>query len=729
MTKHSKKLISFALCMCVFFTLLTSFIVVHAQVNTVYEHNFNEDGLGDWTVFPAHSASVKVAKFETYKDSYLDDNYYLRFSYVKQSWYSPCLNIYNIIKNSGAGTYHVSMKVAMRGICEYQDSLGTHLLIRGESSDDVNSFIKDRNNGNYFATIGSEHGLWPNTVYGMDGVAWTDVTGTFKVQESDLIRDNGVFNLCLSNLPTDDKVILYVEKVKIIKYDNKQITNGDFTNNFDGWCVWTDRAFSTPIHQGSIKYEGDKSLTLGYEQDKSFFYGSFVRTKTYGSVATSVDPILSFYGPGEYTLSMKIKMERLPNTLKNHLTFFFTKEMGKAHFTIGKQTILENTGWRTIILNFTLTEEAYKRLDPDNSRVHFRIQSPTEDIGEYNGSFESRGKLDDKVTIYDIADVKLTAKTVQGSVKDNEIYISKDNGEKIEEETFTDSNNGERGYIFSLLNTDESSVYPINNSGYKVNLKLPNGIHPTFETSNRNAFIADSDGKIQINSPGTASLTINIGRYNYSKTFVISVAKTVDNFTGFAQLQSGNCWAACAKMCAYQYSAQNSVALTSKNRSLASAISACNELYGKANSLWAGERIANYYLNSSESAYTKYDTYNTLNTGMKVRYYNADEGITYNPSTMSANELIDKINNNIPVVCSFRWPDSDSPTGYDGHVAVAMGYYYNNSTLNILFFDPCKGGNYSKGGFRYKSYNSLFSSGLQSHSGEFWSDAYYLISN
>lgn len=286
--KHTKGYVAIILIFSLLFTLLTAFITVEATAETVYYHNFNTDGLGNenygyWHAFPANGGpELAVSLFETYPGEYLSEtDTYLRVRNITKSWYSPCLNVYNIFKNNGAGTYFISIKVACKGEFSYGDK-GTSIVIRGASSADKNSFIKLQSNGTYYKTLGSEYYLYQNQAYSMDGIAWSEITGTVKILKTDITRANGTFNLCLSNLPVGIDEEMYVESVKIVKYDEEQITNGNFSSNLDGWCVWTDKAYSQPMHQGYTDYTGDASLQCKLDYENSFLYGRYVRTTTYG---------------------------------------------------------------------------------------------------------------------------------------------------------------------------------------------------------------------------------------------------------------------------------------------------------------------------------------------------------------------------------------------------------------------------------------------------------------
>lgn len=112
--KRTKRLVALTLALSILFTLLTSFVVVNATAKTVYYHNFIADGLGNeaegyWHAFPLNGGpEIEMALFETYPNQYLSEtDQYLRVRNISKSWYSPCFNVYDILKNNGAGTYHI----------------------------------------------------------------------------------------------------------------------------------------------------------------------------------------------------------------------------------------------------------------------------------------------------------------------------------------------------------------------------------------------------------------------------------------------------------------------------------------------------------------------------------------------------------------------------------------------------------------------------------------------
>lgn len=422
-----------------------------------------------------------------------------------------------------------------------------------------------------------------------------------------------------------------------------------------------------------------------------------------------------------------MKMERLPTTINNAMSFYLTKDMTEYHYKIGSYLVIENSGWKYITLTFEITNLDFQHLDPINSRVHLRIESPKNGICEYSGSYVSTQEIADNVAIYDITNVSLTAETDTQAVGNINItqkgVVITDSPEKV-----SDINDGEVGYKYS------SMVMRMNNKGTNIfHYALPIGETANVISSNTNYIKIQSDNpailavsnsnKLIANSAGTVNLTISHNRSGASKTIQVSVAKIVDDFVGYAQLKSGNCWASCGKMCAYQYAKSNGLSLTSNSRALYSAITACGEEPNKSNTYYAGERLANYYLGAGINSYQYKDDNNLNNTDMIVRYGDSNGNSSYLGGRFTRTQVVNCINSNSPFVCGFSW-------GVDnGHVAVAMGYCYDtDGELCILFFDPCRGGIYTTGGYRLRRYSELLSNGLQSNSGEQWTATYKLVS-
>lgn len=365
-----------------------------------------------------------------------------------------------------------------------------------------------------------------------------------------------------------------------------------------------------------------------------------------------------------------MKMDRLPTTIYNAMSFYLTKNMDEYHYKIGQYIVLENDGWKRIVLTFDIGNDVFDKLDPLNSQVHFRIESPKKDIAEYKGSFTSLQKIADNVTIYDITDVSVTAETdVQeiGNLKLTQKGLTITDSPK----TFTDINNGEVGYKYSSMawkmvkgNNALHYAIPIGETAYVIS---SNTNYIKIESDNPAILAVSTTKKLIANSAGTVNLTISHHRSGERREIQVSVVKIVDNFIGYAQLANGNCWAACAKMCAYQYAGKNGLPITQNSRALRSAILACGEKKDTPNTLYAGERLANYYLGADADAYERKGSTNENNTGMIVKYGDSNGDSSNLMKKFTKSEVVRCIDGNSLFVCAFDWGAES------GHVAVAMG--------------------------------------------------------
>jgi len=118
------------------------------------------------------------------------------------SYSSAAINIYDILKKEGPGTYTIQMWVYADGLTA---SANASMMIRGGSIADMNSFVLDKT-PNYYGYLGKATAITDKT--------WTLVTADLTVLASDLTRDTGVFNLCLDSIPAN--VTVYLDDVKII---------------------------------------------------------------------------------------------------------------------------------------------------------------------------------------------------------------------------------------------------------------------------------------------------------------------------------------------------------------------------------------------------------------------------------------------------------------------------------------------------------------------------------
>ncbi len=128
----------------------------------------------------------------------------LKITGRQNSWDSPALNMYNIIKQGGAGVYTIHMAVLVDNLVDGGEY--GHLLIRGNQE---NSFITLRSNGNYYYKLTSTVKLVENE--------WYYFTGSFIVANSDISATSGLFNLCFDFITPTENQNIYIDNVRIIQ--------------------------------------------------------------------------------------------------------------------------------------------------------------------------------------------------------------------------------------------------------------------------------------------------------------------------------------------------------------------------------------------------------------------------------------------------------------------------------------------------------------------------------
>lgn len=129
-----------------------------------------------------------------------------------KSWHSPAFNIYELVRNNGAGTYLISMCVRVDGLDSSNHK--TRILVRGTGE---NSFIT-KHSTNYFCAASSTYQLTDNQ--------WRLIQGTITVKDSDISSDFGQFNLMIDLLEPVQGQTVYIDDVLIRKDDP---TSDEFT--------------------------------------------------------------------------------------------------------------------------------------------------------------------------------------------------------------------------------------------------------------------------------------------------------------------------------------------------------------------------------------------------------------------------------------------------------------------------------------------------------------------
>ena len=146
-----KKKISLFLAIAVFCTavsaLLAPITAEAATASILYENDF-ESSIEGWTALGTSNSYLS----KTTEASYGSGSYSLKLAHHYDTWYSPQFNLYPLMKAMGPGTYAFTADVMADG--SFTSSDRTFLMIRGASSADENSFIKqDGQTDNCFKRI------------------------------------------------------------------------------------------------------------------------------------------------------------------------------------------------------------------------------------------------------------------------------------------------------------------------------------------------------------------------------------------------------------------------------------------------------------------------------------------------------------------------------------------------------------------------------------------------
>ncbi len=358
-----KKKLSLLLATAVFCMTISALLVPltaeAATASVLYENDF-ESSIEGWTALGTSNSYLS----RTTEASYGSGSYSLKLAHHYNTWYSPQLNLYPLMKAMGPGTYAFTADVMATGTYTQVAPDLAYLMIRGNSSADSNSFIeKESNSSNYFKRISDGAYMKPSQ--------WHTFTGSVKVLASDLTRDTGNFMFCVDGVPSGG-TSLYIDNVRIWRLSDEGITNGTFSDGLIGWRTWLDDC-QTP-----------SSLTVN-----SSLFASYARVIRYGSIACNVDQILSNYGPGIYTFSFDLRIDSVASDQDpNVFSLYFTSNFSEYHRQLLPITVTPSDDWVTRQFDIYLTAEEFALLNPDEKEVHFRIECP--DIRPYSIDYSIR---------------------------------------------------------------------------------------------------------------------------------------------------------------------------------------------------------------------------------------------------------------------------------------------------------------------------------------------------
>lgn len=173
-------------------------LTFYSSGDTVVASDDMEQSSSDWKVFDKGTLSYSSETVHSGKRA-------LCFSDRQNSWSSPMMDLYAVMKANGAGTYHIHFWLYVQGAAG--QSTSANVLIRGSVAD-ANSFIV-QSGGNYYGTLESGINIQLNT--------WTQINASVTVLAEDLARNDGDFNLMLGSLETADGQTLYIDDFSLVK--------------------------------------------------------------------------------------------------------------------------------------------------------------------------------------------------------------------------------------------------------------------------------------------------------------------------------------------------------------------------------------------------------------------------------------------------------------------------------------------------------------------------------
>ena len=226
------------------------------------------------------------------------------------TWYSPCINIYNLLKNGGAGTYDISLWAYINAL---PTSLSNgQLVIRGQTAD-INSFLSSAG-GASFGSIGVSTTTPANT--------WIEYKASLKVLDSDITRETGEFNLMLDAIATTTGQNLYIDDLKISKNANADIFNNKsmdvtftapdnstlvrpaFWDGGSSWKVrfaptmtgdWTYNTTCSDTNDAGLHNKSGKITCAAYTGDLDIYKHGFIKISANKRYFTYADGTPFFY--------------------------------------------------------------------------------------------------------------------------------------------------------------------------------------------------------------------------------------------------------------------------------------------------------------------------------------------------------------------------------------------------------------------------------------------------
>ncbi len=346
---EKKEVAEFLVVCAIFLSVLQGVVFAETVAPNIVAHYTFDEGNDGWWLYGNGSATLGRERVAP------NSSDYCLVAYERpDAWTSPAIDIYQLIKAAGPGTYTVHATV------KTDSTYGgrTRILLR---SNKENSFIKDQ---------GTDYHMWLSVGPKMERNAWKNLSGSFKILPSDISESTGQLVLCFDSLVNQTPSALYISDVIICKLSNTGATNGTFEYGTVGWRNWG----------------GDGTLDVGtqYKFGNLIPIGHYLKASTYGSIACNVDQILSNYGKIKYQVDFDLYLASYSLEAIDKLQFYLSKGEYQYHYLIQQKGQSELVhGWQHISLEIDTSiapyyspgsDILYDLLQPNTREVFFRIQ-------------------------------------------------------------------------------------------------------------------------------------------------------------------------------------------------------------------------------------------------------------------------------------------------------------------------------------------------------------------
>ena len=162
---RKKKWLSILVVCAIFLSVLQGVVFAETVAPNIVAHYTFDEGNDGWWLYGNGSATLGRERVAP------NSSDYCLVAYERpDAWTSPAIDIYQLIKAAGPGTYTVHATV------KTDSTYGgrTRILLR---SNKENSFIKDQ---------GTDYHMWLSVGPKMERNAWKNLSGSFKILPSDI---------------------------------------------------------------------------------------------------------------------------------------------------------------------------------------------------------------------------------------------------------------------------------------------------------------------------------------------------------------------------------------------------------------------------------------------------------------------------------------------------------------------------------------------------------------